>query len=57
MNINPELDTTQPAAIYETLAPFQQAIDNGRADIIDNCPEFATTIPEAFPMFFRQGNQ
>lgn len=57
ININPDLDTTQPAAIYETLTPFQQAIDNGRADITERCPEFATMIPEAFPMFFREGAQ
>jgi hypothetical protein len=56
-NVSSELETTQPAAVYEALTPFQQAIDNGRADIIDTCPEFATMIPGAFPMFFREGSQ
>lgn len=57
MNATPELDTTQPGAVYEELPPFQQAIDRGRGDIVDQCPEFAALIPEAFPMFFREGNQ
>lgn len=57
MNIDPELSTTEPAAIYDQLTPFQQAIDNGRQDIVAKCPDTAAMIPEAFPMFFREGNQ
>lgn len=57
MSTDAELDTGEPGVAYDTLVPFQTAIDNGRETLTDECPEFAAQVPEAFPMFFREGNE
>ena len=56
MNINPDLSTTEPAAVYDQLSPFQQAIDKGSQDLVNECPEFGSLLSYAFPMFFKKEN-
>lgn len=54
MNTNPDLDTTEPGAVYDTLVPFRQTIDKGAQEVIDTCPEFERLLSYAFPMYFRE---
>lgn len=56
MTTNPDLGTTEPAAVYDTLTPFHQAIDKGAQEVIDTCPEFERLLSYAFPMYFREEN-
>lgn len=57
MNRNPDLQTSQPAGLYDALPPFQQPVDKGRDKIIERCPELTPLIPDAFPMFFQKGDR
>ncbi|HWV23796.1 MAG TPA: hypothetical protein VNZ58_06380, partial [Thermomicrobiales bacterium] len=57
MTTDPELETTGTGEVYDTLTPFQQSIDRARNDLVAICPETATLIPDAFPMFYRTGDQ
>jgi len=57
MGTDPELETTGTGEVYETLTPFRQSIDRARDELVEQCPDTATMIPDAFPMFFRTGAQ
>lgn len=55
MNTDPTLKTTASGEVYDSLTPFQQSIDKVRTNLVEECPETAMLIPEAFPMFYRTG--
>lgn len=54
INTDPNLDTTEPAGVFDKLTPFQESITEGRDKIVVKCPELASQIPTAFPMFFTE---
>ncbi len=56
MNTDPDLDTARPAVVFDELTPFQNSITEGRDKIIEECPELASALPDAFPMFFTEEN-
>jgi hypothetical protein len=52
ISVEPDLDVSAPASVYDAVTPFQDSIDAGRADLVDECPDLALQVPDAFPMFF-----
>jgi len=54
---NPGADTSVPGGLYETLTPFQDSLDSGRNELVETCPDLASLIPDAFPMFFTKDGQ
>jgi hypothetical protein len=57
ISVTPDLDVSAPASVYEAVTPFQDNIDAGRDELIDECPDLALQIPDAFPMFFAKDGQ
>lgn len=55
MNTDPNLETTGTGEVYDALSPFQQSLDDARTGLATECPDTAPLVPEAFPMFFREG--
>lgn len=51
---NLEVDTSQPAGLYERLTTFKGVLDEGRETLANRCPEADALVPAAFPMYFRE---
>lgn len=49
-----EVDTSQPAGLYERLTSFRDVLDDGRETLADQCPDADALVPAAFPMYFRE---
>lgn len=57
MSTDPDLDTTATGEVYTSLTVFHDSIDRAQAGLVEECPDTATLIADAFPMFFRTGDE
>ena len=53
----PDLNVSEPGAVYDAVTPFQDSLDRSRDDLVKECPDLAAQIPDAFPMFFTKDGQ
>lgn len=49
-----QADMAQPGGLYDQLTTFKGVLDDGRDTLVDQCPDTAALIPDAFPMYFRE---
>jgi hypothetical protein len=49
-----DVDTSEPAGLYERLTTFKDVLDEGRATLVKRCPDADALVPAAFPMYFRE---
>jgi hypothetical protein len=54
--VNMDVAMDEPGGLYDQLASFNDALDNGRETLVSRCPDTAPLIADAFPMYFRQEN-
>ena len=52
-----DVDLEEPAGLYEQLTTFRNVLDDGRETLIEQCPDTAPLVAEAFPMYFREDSE
>lgn len=56
-NTDPDLDVSEPGAVYDELTTFQDALDEGREGLLLHCEDMENQLVAAFPMFFTRTTQ